>query len=69
MIDTKKKDITLDRVLCIYYLIYFQKYNINVKTLIYSENKVNIMTLTHILKLSLQDQKINIRASKLINHV
>ena len=52
MIIISKKNITLNYILCIYDLICFQKNNNNIKALINSCNKVNIITFIYILKLS-----------------
>ena len=50
MTDISKKDVTLDYILCIYYLIYFLKNKNNVKALINSTSKINVLTSIYILK-------------------
>ena len=58
--------IVLDQIICIYYLIQFQKdKGKDVLLLINSGNKMNIMTLTHAFKLGLKMRKINISAQKI----
>lgn len=53
MIKVKKDEIVLARVVNIYYLLHFKKNNKNkVQVIIKFGNKVNIMTLAYILKLS-----------------
>lgn len=44
----------LKRILCIYYLLYFWKDIANIKALINSDSKVNIMTSAYISKLGLK---------------
>lgn len=51
MINDSKKDITLDCIFYIYYLVYFQKCNKYINLLINLNNKINIITPTYILKL------------------
>ena len=54
MTNARKKDMTLNYILYIYYLVCFQKYNNNIEALIESSNKVNIITTIYALKLSFQ---------------
>lgn len=62
----KKDDIALAGILCIYYLLYFQKNKKNkVCTLINVSNKVNIMTLVYASKLSLRLCCTNIKVQKI----
>ena len=49
-----KKDLILNYILYIYYLIYLEKYSNNIKALIDFGNEVNIMTLVCTFKLGLQ---------------
>lgn len=65
VIITKKKDLILDNIWYIHYLIYFQKCNSNVETLIDSINEIHKITLIHTLKLDLQVQKTDIKAKKI----
>lgn len=49
--DRKKygKNVILENILCIYYLLYFQKYIIKIKLLINCNDKIKIITLAYIL--------------------
>lgn len=59
---SKKDELMLERVPCIYYSFRFQKDNAEVKALINSSNEVNAMTLTHIAKLGLKVYHTNVGA-------
>lgn len=59
---SKKNDIILDRVPCIYYLLRFQKNIAEIKALIDSDSEINIISPVYILKLGLKIRQINIRA-------
>ena len=54
MTGTNKKDFILKCFLYIYYLIWFQKSNNNIKALIRFKSKVNTIILIYILKLSFE---------------
>ena len=54
VIDTSKKDIILDYILYIYYLIYFQKSSNNVEVLIELSSEIYTITLIYTLKLGFQ---------------
>ena len=51
---TSKKDLILDHILYIYYLVYFWKGRNYIKTLIDLDSKINIITLIYTLKLGFQ---------------
>lgn len=57
---SKKDDVALDWVPCIYYLIRFKKNE--VQALINSGNEINMITLVYILKLGLKVCCINVGA-------
>lgn len=54
MINASKKDVILDYILYIYNLIYFQKSNNNIKTLINLSSEINTISSIFIFKLSFQ---------------
>ena len=53
MSDTSKKDIILEYLFYIYYLVNFWKNSNNIKVLISFGNKFNIITLAYTLKLGI----------------
>lgn len=63
MIEVNNKNIVLDWVLYIYYLIWFK--NNKIWALIDFGNKVNIIKLGYTLKLNLKACYINIRSQKI----
>lgn len=54
VIITSKENITLNYIQYIYYLIYFQKVNNNVKILIIYKDKIHVITPTYTSKLCFQ---------------
>lgn len=64
MIKASKKDVVLDRILYIYYLVCFQKDQDKVLALISSRSEVNAMTPTYISKLGLKVCLTNFKAEK-----
>lgn len=60
---SKKDDVILEKVSCIYYPIWFKKDKIRV--LIYSGNKVNAITPIHISKLGFKTRHTNFKAQKI----
>ena len=59
------KELTLERVPCIHYLLCFQKDTTGIRALVDSGSEVNTMTPAYAAKLDLQVQKTNIRAQKI----
>lgn len=57
---SKKDDILLEKVLCIYYLMLFKKNEM--QALINSGSKINVITPTHLAKLGLKIHFINVKA-------
>ena len=55
----------LKDILYIYYLFHFWKSSDNTQTLINSSSKLNIISLTYILKFNFQVIKTNIKAQKI----
>lgn len=55
----------LERVLCIYYPLYFKKDTNNIKALINSNSEINAMTPAYAKKLGLWIRKTNINAQKI----
>lgn len=55
----------LERVLCIYHLLHFQKNLRGIYALIDLSSEVNIITQAYVAKLGLKIQKIEIRAQKI----
>lgn len=47
----RKNNIILKKILCIYYLLYFQKNTLKINALIDFGNKINTKILAYILKL------------------
>lgn len=62
---TKKADIALKRIPCIYYLLYFRKKTADIRALIYSRNKVNKINPVYIAKLGLQACETKVRAQNI----
>lgn len=52
----------LKHILCIYYLLYFEKDKSNIKILIDSNSEVNAMTPIYVFKLGFKVHYINIQA-------
>lgn len=63
----KKDDAILEKILCIYYLLCFQKDNVEINALTNFGSKVNIMILAYILKLDFQVCFTNVIAPKIDN--
>lgn len=63
MTNTKKK--SLKYVLCIYYLVDFQKHNNDIEVLIDFDSKIIILTLIYTLILGIYIQKTDIRVYKI----
>ena len=61
---SKKNVVFLGWVFCIYYPVWFKKFEIQVQALIDFENKVNAMTLRYVLKLSLKVCLNNVKECK-----
>ena len=62
----KDDDVLLDRVSCIHYLLCFYKNKKNeIRALINSGSKVNVMTLAYTLKLGLKVRRTNVGAQKI----
>ena len=59
------KEVTLERVPCIYYQLCFQKDTAGVRALVDLGSEVNTMTPAYAAKLGLQVQKIDIKAQKI----
>ena len=60
---TNKKDyVPLEQVLCIYYLLRFQKDIISIRALIDQDNKINAITLAYATKIGFKVCHINIEA-------
>ena len=57
--------IVLDRVLCIHYLMQFQKYKEVIRVLINSGSKINVITLVYVSKLRLMVQKTDMKTQKI----
>lgn len=64
---SKEADINLEWVPCINYLLYFQKNTVDIRPLIDSDSKVNIMTLDYTDKLGLKVYSTNVEAQKINN--
>ena len=64
MTKTSKKDVVLDRIPCIHYLVYFWKDQDEVLALLDLESEVNAMTPAYTSKLGLTVRPMNIRAQK-----
>ena len=62
---SKEGYVSLERVLCIYYLLHFWKDTIGVKALIDLGSEVNAITLAYKSKLGLRVQLTNIGAQKI----
>lgn len=61
----KKADLSLKYLLYIYYPLYFKKDKGNIKALINSNNKVNIIVLTYMAKLGLKIWLTNVSNKKI----
>ena len=59
------KEVTLERVPCIHYLLRFRKDTTGVNGLVDSGSEVNAITPTYAAKLRLKVQKTNIEAQKI----
>lgn len=64
MTKASKKDIVLDHIPYIHYMVYFWKDQNKVLTLIYSGSEDNVMTPIYVSKLGLKVYLINVRAQK-----
>lgn len=64
---SKEADINLEWVPCINYLLCFQKNTVDIRPLIDSDSKVNIMTLDYTDKLGLKVYSTNVEAQKINN--
>lgn len=64
MAESGKKDVVLEWVLTIYYLLHFLKDTIDIRTLIDLSNKVNAIILAYATNLSLKIWTTGIRAKK-----
>lgn len=53
-VASKEANLPLKRMLCIYYIIYFKKNQIEIQALNNSQNEVNVMTLVYVSKLGLK---------------
>ena len=62
---SKKENVSLKRVPCIYYPLRFCKDTAGIETLIDSDSKVNTISPTYALKLDLKDHHIDVRAQKI----
>ena len=59
------KEVTLEQVPCIHYLLHFWKNTVGVRALVDLGSEVNAMTPTYIAKLGLKVRKTNIGAQKI----
>ena len=64
LLTNDNEKVMLEKILCIYYLVCFQKNQEQVKTLLNSGSKVNIMSPAYVKRLGLKTQKINAGAQK-----
>ena len=62
---SKEKHVSLERILCIHYLLHFRKNTAGVKALIDSGSEVNAMTPAYASKLSLKVHHTDIGAQKI----
>lgn len=62
---TKKVDIALKRILCIYYLLYFRKKTADIRALIYSGNEVNKINPAYVAKLGFRACETNVGAQNI----
>lgn len=60
--ETKDRMVILERVLCIYYLLYFQKNSADIEALLDLSSVVNAMNLAFASKLGLKTCHIDVRA-------
>ena len=65
MIDNNGKEVVLKRVPCIYYLVWFQESQEQIRALLDSGNEINTMSPAYIERLGLKTRKTNIRAQKM----
>ena len=65
MTNTIKKNITLDYILYIHYLICFKKNNQEIKLSIKIGSKIKVITSIYTLKLGFQAQKTDVKAQKI----
>lgn len=65
IIEAGIEAISLQLVLCIWYLVQFRKDEKEVKALIDSRSEINVMTLVHAAKLGFVIRKTNISAQKI----
>ena len=67
MIETSKEEyMSLEQVLCIHYLLRFQKDIAGIRALVDLGSEVNAITLAYIAKLGFKVQKTDIEAQKLM---
>ena len=59
------KEVTIERVPCIYYLLYFRKDSIGIRALVDSSSEINTMTPAYAAKLGLKVRKTDIKAQKI----
>lgn len=65
MTDNSDKKVMLEKIPCIYYLICFQEDQEQIKALLNSGNKVNVISLVYIKKLGLKIWKTNVGVQKI----
>lgn len=65
MTKTSKKDVILEKVLFIYYLMQFRKNQVKTQALIDSGSEINVITLAYIASLGLKVWQTNVGAQKI----